>query len=79
MEYRYRYLSTTENPFYYIERKTKTNIKWKFCYKVDSIEQAKYLVKNPIEIERTLKIYRIGGITIIIFFLINILLLTIFN
>jgi len=77
MEYRFQYLSNTENPFYYIERKKST--KWRFCYKVDSIEQAEYLVKNPIEIEKTLKIYRIGGISIVVFLLINILLLNIFN
>lgn len=59
MEYRHQYLSNTEEPFYYIERK-KEGGKWKFCYKVDDLKQAEYLVKNPLEIEKQLRIYRYG-------------------
>lgn len=76
MEYRYQYLGNTDNPFYYIERRKELG-KWKFCYKVDSIQQAKYLVENPTEIEKTLKIYKVGGIVVAVFLVINILLFNI--
>lgn len=64
MEYRYQYLSNTEEPFYFIER--KRNKKWRFCYKVDSVQQAQYLIQNPIEIEKTLKLYKIFGLFLIL-------------
>lgn len=64
MKYRYQYLSTTEEPFYYIERK-KEGGKWKFCYKVDDLKQAEYLVNNPFEIEKQLRIYKHGSIFIV--------------
>lgn len=75
MKYRYRYFSGGRCS-YVIERK-KEDGDWKFCFGVENIQQAMELMKNPLEIEAQLKIYKIMGIVVLSFLAISLLMLTI--
>lgn len=65
MEYRKKLYLDGGDIKYYIEK--LKGEKWVFCLGGISSDEAEYLLKNPSEIEKQLKVFRITGYCVLIF------------